>query len=108
MTCYQRFRMRIHFRDAMVYANSMAYEFPTDIRERLQARIGNGSYCSEDDVIRDAMDALDEMELDKIARWNERNQLAISQSEQGLSAPLEDEEVLARLRARLAQEGIVA
>ena len=85
----------------------MAYEFPTDIRDRLKARLDDGVYLNEDDVIRDAMDALDEMERDKLARWNERNRLAIEQSEQGLSKPLDDARVLARLRERLAKEGIV-
>ena len=85
----------------------MAYEFPTDIRERLKARLEDGVYQSEDDVIRDAMDALDQIEQDKLTQWNERNRLAIEQSEQGLSKPLDDERVLARLRERLAKEGIL-
>jgi hypothetical protein len=53
------------------------------------------------------MDALDQIEQDKLVRWNERNRLAIEQSEQGLSEPLDDEKVLARLRERLARDGIV-
>ena len=86
----------------------MTYEFPTDIQERLNARLnGDGVYQSEDDVIRDAMDALDQIEQDKLARWNERNRLATVQSNRGLSKPLDDETVLARLRDRLAKEGIL-
>ena len=85
----------------------MAYEFPTDIRDRLKARLDDGVYQSEDDVIRDAMDALDQIEQDKLTRWNERNRLAIEQSEQRLSKPLDEERVLARLRERLAKEGIL-
>lgn len=85
----------------------MAYEFPSDIRERLKARLQDGVYQSEDDVIREAMDALDQSELDKLARWNGRNRLAIQQSEQGLSKPLDEQRVLSRLRERLAQEGIL-
>ena len=85
----------------------MAYEFPSDIRERVKARLQDGVYRSEDDVIREAMDALDQVEQDKLARWNERNQLAVQQSEQGLSKPLDDERVLGRLRERLAKEGIL-
>jgi Arc/MetJ-type ribon-helix-helix transcriptional regulator len=85
----------------------MAYEIPTDIRERLKARLDEGAYQSEDDVLRDAMDALDQIEQDKLVRWNTRNQLAAQQSEQGLSKPLDDQKVLARLRERLAQEGIL-
>ncbi len=84
------------------------YEFPSDIQERLQARLNDdGVYDSEDDVIRDAMDALDQLEHDKITGWNERNRLATEQSNQGLSKPLDDDKVLTRLRERLAKEGIV-
>jgi Arc/MetJ-type ribon-helix-helix transcriptional regulator len=85
----------------------MAYEIPTDIQERLKARLDEGAYQSADEVLRDAMDALDQVEQDKLVRWNDRNQLAIQQSQQGLSKPLNDQTVLARLRARLAQEGIL-
>lgn len=85
----------------------MPHDFPADIRDRVQARLGDGNYESEDDVIRDAMDALDQVEQERVARWNERNRLAIDQSRQGLSKPLDSEKVLARLRARLAEEGIL-
>ena len=86
----------------------MAYEFPADIQERLNARLnGDGVYQSEDDVIRDAMDALDQIEQDRMVVWNERNQLSTEQSNRGLSKPLDDEKVLARLRERLAKEGIL-
>jgi Arc/MetJ-type ribon-helix-helix transcriptional regulator len=85
----------------------MAYEIPADIHERLQARLGQSIYQSKDEVLRDAMDALDQMEQDRLARWNERNRLTVEQSSNGLSRPLDDEKVLARLRARLASEGIL-
>jgi Arc/MetJ-type ribon-helix-helix transcriptional regulator len=85
----------------------MAYEIPTDIRERVKARLDEGAYQSEDEVLRDAMDALEQRELDRVTRWNERNQLAIEQSQQGLSKPLDDGQVLTRLRERLAKEGIL-
>jgi Arc/MetJ-type ribon-helix-helix transcriptional regulator len=85
----------------------MAYEIPTDIRDRVKARLDEGAYQSEDEVLRDALDALEQRELDRVTRWNERNQLAIEQSQQGLSKPLDDDQVLARLRDRLAKEGIL-
>ena len=85
----------------------MAYEFPTDIRDRLKARLDDGVYRSEDDVIRHAMDALDQIEQDKLTRWHERNRLATEQSRQGLSKPLDDQKVLCRLRERLVTEGIL-
>jgi Arc/MetJ-type ribon-helix-helix transcriptional regulator len=85
----------------------MAYEIPTDIRDRVKARLDEGAYQNEDEVLRDALDALEQRELDRVTRWNERNQVAIEQSQQGLSKPLDDDQVLARLRERLAKEGIL-
>ena len=85
----------------------MSYQFPPDIEERLKARMSDGRYQSEDDVLREAMNALDQLEQDKLIRWEERNRWSTQQSEQGLSKPLDDEAVLGRLRERLAKEGIV-
>ena len=85
----------------------MSYQFPPDIEERLKARMSDGRYQSEDDVLREAMNALDQLEQDKLIRWEQRNRLSTRQSEQGLSKPLDDEAVLGRLRERLAKEGIV-
>jgi Arc/MetJ-type ribon-helix-helix transcriptional regulator len=85
----------------------MDYQFPPDIEDRVRARMGDGRYQSEDDLLREAMDALDQVEQDKVIRWHERNRSAMQQSQAGLSKPLDDEVVLARLRERLAQEGIV-
>jgi len=85
----------------------MSYQFPPDIEERLKARMSDGRYQSEDDVLREAMNALDQLEQDKLIRWEERNRLSTQQSEQGLSASLDDEAVLGRHRESLAKEGIV-
>ena len=85
----------------------MNYQFPPDIEERLKARMSDGRYQTEDEVLREAMDALDQLEQDKLTRWDERNRIAMQQSRQGLSRPLDDEAVLDRLRERLAKEGIV-
>lgn len=85
----------------------MAYEFPSDIQNRLNQRLGDGVYQSADDVIRDAMDALDQIELERLARWHERNRLSLEQSERGLARPLDEQKVLTRLREKLAHEGIV-
>ena len=85
----------------------MAYEFPPDIEQRVKARMSDGKYQSEDDVLREAMDALEQLEQDKLTRWDERNRIAMDQSQQRLSKPLDDKAVLGRLRERLAKEGIV-
>lgn len=86
---------------------SVAYQFPPDVDRFVKERIASGNYTSEDDVLRDAMVALEQIEQHQLARWGERNRLAAEQSQLGLSKPLDDERVLARLRERLAQEGIL-
>ena len=89
------------------YTRIMHYQFPPDIEQRLKTRLSEGRYQHEDDVLRDAMDALDQLEEEKLMRWEERNRIAMRQSEQRLARPLDDEAVLGRLRERLAKEGIV-
>ncbi len=84
----------------------MTYQFPADVEQLIKQRMALGVYASEDEVLRDALGALEQREQERIARWDERNRLAVEQSRQGLSRPLDDEKVLARLRERLANEGI--
>jgi Arc/MetJ-type ribon-helix-helix transcriptional regulator len=84
----------------------MGYQLPPDLDYRVQAYLADGGYQNEDEVLRTALDALVEREQEKLRRWDERNRLAIEQSARGLSKPLDDEAVIARLRARLAKEGI--
>jgi len=45
----------------------MPYEFPQDIQERVEAHLAAGRYGSEDDVLRDAMAALEERSADLAA-----------------------------------------
>jgi len=37
----------------------MPYEFPTDLQQRIEAQIATGAYANEDDVLRDAIRALE-------------------------------------------------
>lgn len=84
----------------------MSLQLPADINERIQACVASGSFHSEEDVLRAALNALEDRERDKLRRWNEGNAIALEESRQGLSRPLDDEAVIARLRERLAAEGI--
>lgn len=93
-----------HFSASNVFF--MLNQLPPDISERLQAWVVAGGYQSEEEALREALDALDERDQEKRRRWHDGNALAIEQSRQGLSKPLDDEAVLARLRARLATDGI--
>lgn len=85
----------------------MLYQFPSDISARLDACLGSGAYQNQDEVMRDALDALEQREQEKLRRWNEGNQIAMEQSRQGLSRPLDDAAVIDRLRKRLVAERIV-
>jgi Arc/MetJ-type ribon-helix-helix transcriptional regulator len=78
----------------------MSYQFPPDIDERVKSRMVSRGFHSEDDVLRAAMDALDQVEQDKLARWHERNQIAIEQSRRGLSRELDLDAILARVEVR--------
>ncbi len=81
----------------------MPYQFPPDLGEHVKARMTGGAYQSEDDLLREALDALDEREQDTLHRWQERNQAAMEQSRLGLSKPLDLEQVLSRVEQRVAE-----
>jgi len=84
----------------------MDIQLPADICQRLEACVAGGGYRNEEEVLREALDALEQREQEKLQRWNEGNAIAIEQSRHGLSKLLDDAAVLARLRGRLAAEGI--
>ncbi len=84
----------------------MNFPLPSDISQRLQACMARGSHQSEEEVLRDALDALEQREQQKLASWHAGNAIAMDQSRHGLSQPLDDDAVVERLRQRLAAAGI--
>lgn len=48
------------------------------------------------------------MEEEAVLQWNAKTQQAIADSESGNFSPLNKEEVIQRVRDRLAQDGIIA
>ena len=84
----------------------MAYQFPPDIDERIKAHMSHGAYQCEDDVLREAMDALAKREEEKLRRWQERNEIASEQSRRGLSKPLDLDAVLGRVEQRISQQNL--
>lgn len=84
----------------------MPYQLSPDLDQRVQEYLVTGGFRNEDEVLNTALDALEADEREKLRRWQEGNRIAIEQSARGLSKPLDDEVVIARLRARLANEGI--
>jgi len=81
----------------------MAYEFPPDLDERVKAEMEKRGLPTEDDVLREAMNALDQLEQDKVRRWNERNEIAIEQSRERRSKPLDLDAMLGRVEQRIAE-----
>jgi Arc/MetJ-type ribon-helix-helix transcriptional regulator len=78
------------------------YQFPPDLDERIRAQMLRRGLLNEDDVLRDAMDALDQLEQNKLRRWYEGNEVAIEQSRLGFSKPLDLESMLDRIEKRVA------
>lgn len=42
----------------------MTYQIPSDVNERVEAYLASGDYANADDVLREAISALDERESD--------------------------------------------
>ena len=83
----------------------MHYEFPPDLRQRVLARLADGSYQTEDELLRDAMNALDDLDREKLRLFHARNLVAAEQSRLGLSTPLDLDAMLSRIEGRVASEG---
>jgi Arc/MetJ-type ribon-helix-helix transcriptional regulator len=80
------------------------YQFPPDLQQWVDARLGEGGYQSPDDLLRDAMRALDELDQEKLRLFQEGNRVASEQSRLGLSKPLDLAAVLERVEKRAAQD----
>ena len=71
----------------------MGYQFPPDVEKAIQERLQSGEYPTEDDVLRDALRALDErqfvvIEEDPVVVEGIRRGLADMKA--GRSQPVED------------------
>jgi Arc/MetJ-type ribon-helix-helix transcriptional regulator len=83
----------------------MHYEFPPDLKQRVAERLSDGNYQSEDELLREALNALDELDREKVRLFQEGNRIALEQSRLGLSKPLDLSAMFARIEARVAAEG---
>jgi Arc/MetJ-type ribon-helix-helix transcriptional regulator len=83
----------------------MHYQFPPDLEQRVKARLTEGCYGSADDLLRDAMNALDALDREKLRLFQEGNRIAAEQSRLGLSKPLVLSAVLTRVEQRVAAQG---
>lgn len=48
----------------------MQYQLPADISQRLEACIAGGRFANEEEVLRKALDALEEREQNLLDRWH--------------------------------------
>ncbi len=85
----------------------MSLQLPPDIHKNIQSYISSGDYQNEEDVLRTAMHLLGQSGEEIQQKWDNNNQIAIEQSKQGSSKPLDDKMVLGRMRTRLSKDGIV-
>jgi Arc/MetJ-type ribon-helix-helix transcriptional regulator len=83
----------------------MHYDFPPDLRLRVDVRLSDGGYTSEDELLREAMNALDELDREKLRLFQEGNRIAAEQSRLGLSKPLDLSAMFERIEARVVAEG---
>lgn len=86
----------------------MARQFPPDVEERIKAQLATGEYDSEEDVIRGALQALEDYRQYKrqLCDLKEKLRVAEQQSRQGQSGPFNAEATKRAVRERLAQQGI--
>ena len=82
----------------------MPHQLPPDLDHRVQAHLLAGGFQDANDVLCAALDALEEREQEKLRRWNEGNRIAMEQSKQGLSKPLDVEAMLERIEQRVAEQ----
>ena len=83
---------------------SDSYAFPQDVQQWVDARLSAGPYQSPDDVLRDAMKALDELDRERLRLFQEGNRIATEQSKLGLSKPLDLSALLSRVERRVAEQ----
>jgi Arc/MetJ-type ribon-helix-helix transcriptional regulator len=83
----------------------MHYQFPADLQQLVDEHLVTGTYKSTDDLLRDAINALDELDREKLRLFQEGNRIAEEQSRLGLSKPLDLAALMERVEQRVAAEG---
>ena len=83
---------------------AMQINLPDDIANLARQQAAAAGFPDAiDEYVVHLLTSGDLAEQSKLKRWNERNKAAIEQSQQGLSRPLDDDQVIGRLKARLAE-----
>ena len=82
----------------------MAYAFPPDLKQLVEAQMTRGGYQSEDELLREAVQALSEMDR-RHAELRDEIQSRVATTGKGLSKPLDIDAFKAEARRRLSAEG---
>jgi len=77
----------------------MIYHFPPDVDEQIKQRLASGRYQSEDDVIREALEAL--KLSDELYHFRASIAESRAQAERGEAGELNVDAVLSRVKNRL-------
>jgi Arc/MetJ-type ribon-helix-helix transcriptional regulator len=78
----------------------MAYAFPPDLDRLVSEKMATGLYASQEELLVDALHALDELDR-RHRELREEVQRRVASAGQGLSAPLDVEFIMAEGRRRL-------
>jgi antitoxin ParD1/3/4 len=79
-----------------------------ELQQIVREKVASGDYASEDDVLREALQLLEDR--DRLRTWKLeelRKEIAvgIQQAEQGMVAPLDMDEIRTKVTARLQSQG---
>ena len=79
----------------------MSYEFPPDVDEQIRQRLASGRYGSEDDVVREAFEALRAQE--ELQLFRQSIAVAREQVARGDAQPLDVDAVMKRVHQRISE-----
>ena len=82
----------------------MPYTFPPELSRLVRENMANGKYESEDDLLVDAIHALDDLRAQQ-GRLRSEIRGRLEKARQGHSQPLDRDAFKAEARRRLADEG---
>ncbi len=81
----------------------MSYSFPKELQQLVERQLATGSYASEDEVLIDAMNALQDRK-DRLRQWREEIHQRIAELDRGEGIELAGEQALLEFGEKLKAE----
>lgn len=81
----------------------MPYAFPQDLADEINAHLATGRYANEEDLIRDALEALRKSE--ELERFRDSVTQSREQADRGEAGPLDIGSVMEQVSKRLSSTG---